>query len=558
MSQIDFFALGGLGEDGKNMFVLEIDNAIYVLDAGLKYPTDELYGVDAVLPDFSYLTRNQSRIKGIFLSHGHEDHIGAMPKVLKEFSVPVYGTYFTLALLKDALNDNNMKASDYTLKTITKDSVFNFNNVTVSFYQTTHSIPESIGMAFDTEDGMIVYSPDYTFDQNVETAYKTSFERLANLAQKKVLAFLSESLGAEHGQQSQTAKTLNHKLDQAFLKAKGRRMVVSTFSTDIFRIQKIINLALKYGRDIAIIGRKAQRMVDIALNLDVLKIPDQKLRKLKFIDETNQNTLENTLVLVTGERHEPFYMLQRMVKKQDRLIHLNKNDEVILMTPPVPGTEKIGARTLDMLYRHDINLLNIDKKILLPSHANSEDVKLMINILNPEHVVPIIGEYRHFYAMKKIAKQMGYQDRNIHLLDNGEVLRFKNGKLTKQTDRIKHGDVLVDGILDSDLSDVVLKDREILSQDGVMLIIGHIDAKRKKIVDQPEIISRGFVYMKENEDLIGEVVDIFNEVSKEVMQRKYVDWRFYKERLREDVSKHLFKTTSRKPIVIPVLIDVKQ
>lgn len=553
-----FFALGGLGEDGKNMYCLEIDNAIYVLDAGLKYPTDELYGVDAVLPDFSYLKQNQSRIKGVFLSHGHEDHIGALPKFLKEIQVPVYGTYFTLALLKDTLQDQNMKPENYDLKTITKDTVFNFNNVEVSFYQTTHSVPESVGMAFNTKDGVIVYAPDYTFDPNVDAAYRTSFERLSNIAGKKVLALLSESLGADHPGQAQTTRSLEHKLNQAFLKAKGRRMVVSSFSTDIFRIQKIINIALKHGRDIAIIGRKAQRMVDIAVNLDVLHIPEQKLRKLKFIDENNKNELKETMVLVTGERHEPFYMLQRMVRKQDRLIHLNEDDDVLMMTPPVPGTEKIAARTLDVLYRNDINIVKIDKNMLPPSHANSEDVKLLINILDPKYLVPIIGEYRHFYAMKQIGKQMGYDEKHIKVLENGQVLRFKNGTAQPLGEPIKHGDVLVDGILESDLSEVVLKDREILSQDGVMLIIGHIDSKRKKVIDKPEIISRGFVYMKENEALIGEVITLFENVAHDIMKRKYVDWRMFKEKLREDISKHLFKTTSRRPIVIPVLIDVQK
>ena len=557
MSQIDFLALGGLGENGKNMYCLEIDNQIFVLDGGLKYPTDELFGVDAILPDFSYLINNKQRIKGIFLSHGHEDHIGAMPKLLKDINVPVYGTYFTLALLEDALKDQNMDTSKVKTQTITKDTVINFKNVEVSFYQTTHSIPGSVAMAFDTEDGVIVYAPDYTFEQNVEPEYKTSFDRLARIASKDVLALLTETLGASTGPTAYGARQLDFSLNQAFNKAKDR-IVVSAFSTDIYRIQKVVNIALKYDRDIAIIGRKAQRMVDIAINVGVLKIPEDKLRTLKFIDENNKNELKDSVVLVTGERHEPFYMLQRMVKQIDRLIHLKSSDSVIMMTPPVPGTEKIAARTLDVLYRNDILVKQIDKELLPSAHANSEDIKLLINFLNPRYIVPVIGEYRHFYALKQIAKSQGFQEKDVIELDNGKRFRFKNGEATQVVDSIKAGDVLVDGILESDLSDVVLKDREILSQDGVLLIVGHIDAKKKKVVDEPEVISRGFVFMKENEGLIGEVVDLFHQNAQKMFEKRYFDWRLFKEQLRENVSKHLFRSTSRRPIVIPVLIDVNK
>jgi len=557
VSQIDFFALGGLGEDGKNMYCLEIENQIYVLDAGLKYPTDELYGVDAVLPDFSYLIDNKHRVKAIFLSHGHEDHIGAMPRLLKEMNVPVYGTHFTLAILEDTLKEQSMDAKQYKFQTINKDSVINFKNITVSFFQTTHSIPESVGIAFETEDGVIVYSPDYTFDQNVDPTYRTSFDRLSAIAGKKVLALLTESLNADAQGKVTGSRPLNHTLNRTFMNAKGR-IVVSTFSTDIYRIQQVVNVALKHGRNIAIIGRKAQRLVDIAITQGYLKIPEERLLNLKFIDENNKNELKDSVVLVTGERHEPFFMLQRMVRKVDRLIHLNEADDVMMLTPPVPGTEKIAARTLDTLYRNDINLIKVDKAMLPSAHASSEDIKLLTNILNPQYIVPIIGEYRHFYAVQQIAKELGYKDKNVIDLENGQVLRIQNGQLKGVAQKIKSGDVLVDGILDSDLSEVVLKDREILSQDGVMLIIGHIDAKKKQSVGDPEVISRGFVFMKQNEELIDEVTAIYDDVAKEMFSKRYFDYRLFKEKLRDDISKHLFKSTSRRPIVIPVLIDVSK
>ncbi len=554
MARIDFYALGGLGEDGKNMYVLEIDNDLFILDAGLKYPTDELHGVDAILPDYEHLKNKGKRIQGLFLSHGHEDHIGAVPKFLKEFDVPVYGTYFTLALLQDAMEEEDVEKR--TFHEINKDTVLTFGSVKVSFYRTTHSIPGSVGMAFETPDGIVVYSPDYTFDQNVDRAYATSFERLAHIARKKVLALMTESLGAEQSGYSHTGRELDQELNRAFLAAAGERVVVSTFSTDIFRIQKVVDIALKHDRKIAIIGRKAQRMVDIAVNLGVLKIPKEKLLQLRFIDEKNKNELPDAVVLVTGDRHEPFYMLQRMVRKLDRLIHLDEDDHVIMMTPPVPGTEKIAARTLDILYRNDIRILRIPKEILPAAHAKSEDIKLLTNILRPKYFVPVVGEHRHFYAMKRIAKNLGFAADEIRTLENGEVLRFVNGDCKGVTHTVKSGDVLVDGILEGDVGDVVLKDREILSQDGLLVVIGHIDARQKRMVKPAEVVSRGFVYMKENEPLIQKVKEIYEDVARQALNKKRVDFRSFKEKLREDVSRHLYKATDRRPIVIPVIIDV--
>ncbi len=555
MARIDFFALGGLEEDGKNLYCLEIDQAIYILDAGLKYPTDELYGVDAILPDLSYLVHNRSRIKGLFLSHGHEDHIGAAPRLLKETGVPVYGTYFTLALLKDTMRDQGLDPEAYTMHTVKSTDTLRFKNVEVVFYQSTHSIPESVGMAFNTEDGALVYAPDYTFDQNVDPAYATSFERLSYIARHKVLATLTETLGAEQSGHSHTTQDLDYELNQAFMHAK-KRVVISCFSTDIFRIQKAVDIALKHGRRIAILGRKAQRMVDIALKLGVLRIPEEKLVKLKFIDEKNKNTFEDGLVIVTGDRHEPFYMLQRMARKLDRLIHLDPSDHVVLMTPPVPGTEKIAARTLDILSRNDINLVQIDPAKLPAAHASSEDIKLLTNILRPEHIIPVVGEPRHFFALRKIAGSLGYGDERVHLLTNGQVFRFEDGEAKGVVRSVKSGDMLVDGILEGDVSDVVLKDREILSQDGLLLLIAHINSREKQTIGDPEVLSRGFVFMKENEALIEKVRDIYRNIASKKLGKGRIDWRGFKEKLREDVGRYLYKSTSRRPIVIPILIDV--
>ncbi len=556
MSKIKIFALGGLGENGKNMYCIEVDNKIFILDAGLKYPTLELFGIDSIIPDFTYLEKNKSRIEGIFLSHGHEDHIGAVPKLLKIINVPIYGSYFTLAILKDTMVDQGLVLDNYKFFTVSGKDTLTFGNVKIDFYRVTHSIPESLGIAITTMDGVIVYAPDFTFDQNVTGVYKTDFEKLSYISGKKILALLVESLGAERVGYTHSTESLDYAINQAFYQAKSR-IIVSAFSTDLVRIQKIIDIALKYERKIAIIGRKTQRTVDIAVKLNYLKIPEDKLISLRFIDDKNKNELQDAVVLVTGDRHEPFYMLQRMVKKLDRLIHINKEDTIILLTPPVPGTEKIAARTLDILYRYDTNVVKIDKKILPPSHASSEDIKLLINILNPKYIMPVIGEYRHQYALEHLCVQLGYNKDDLFVFDNGNVLEMINGKVVNITNKIDSGDILVDGILDGDLNDVVLRDRELLAQDGVLLIIANIDARKKEVITVPEIVSRGFIFMKENEELIKEVEDIFYKVSSEILKSKYIDWRVFREALKNGISKHLYKVTKRRPIIIPVLIDTQ-
>jgi ribonuclease J len=556
MARIKFFALGGLGEDGKNMYCIDVDNKLFLLDAGLKYPSSDLYGVDCIIPDFTFLENNKHRIEGLFLSHGHEDHIGAVPKLLKSLNIPIYGSNFTLAILKDSLEEQGLPIEDYNFFTVDGSKPMVFDNIKVDFFKMTHSIPESLGIAIHTKDGSIVYAPDYTFDQNVHSAYKTDFQQLSKIANKEVLALITESLGSEQIGITHSSTELNYALNQAFTHAEGR-IIVSAFSSDLSRIQNVIDIALKHQRDIAIIGRRTQRIVDIAINLGYLKIPKDKLINLKFIDETNTNKLPNALILVTGDRHEPFYMLQRMVKKLDRLIHINSDDTVISLTPPVPGTERMSARTLDVLYRNDVHVIKINKSILPPAHANSEDIKLLVNFLNPRYVIPAIGEYRHQYAVKNIMLSTGFNPKHIIMMDNGQIAEINNKKLVNLSERIHAGEILVDGILEGDVSDVVLRDREMLAQDGVLLVIANIDSKNKKILSDPEIVSRGFIYMRENEELIQGISEQFTLIAANELQNKYINWRTFKQQVKKTLSNYIYRQTKRSPIIIPVIIDTQ-
>lgn len=557
MSEIRFFALGGLGENGKNMYVVDVDRQYFILDAGLKYPTQELYGVDEIIPNYKMLINIKDRIKGIFLTHAHEDHIGALPHILNELNVPVYATPFTMEVVKDSLIEKNYDLSKLTLHTIDSNTIIRSGNVKVTFFSTTHSIPESIGIAIHTIDGVIVYTSDFTFVQNKDPKYQTDFKKINELAQKKVIALLLESLGSTLIQDGGIHDALTHKINSVYANAEGR-IIVSLFSSDLLKIQRIIDISLIHHKKIAIIGRKAQRIVDIAIEKGYLQIPSDALTTLRYIDDKNKNDSKDLVCLVTGNRHEPFFMLQRMCKKQDRLIHINDKDTILIMTPPVPGTEKMAARTLDVLYRSDATVKQIPNRLLTSSHATSEEIKMMMNLLSPQYIIPTIGEYRHQYGVKQIAESIGYQEDKIIILDNGDVAFFKEGELsyTSKGD-IKTGDILIDGTAIGDVNQFVMRDREMLADDGVLLIIANIDPKKKKVLGDVEIVSRGFVYVQEAQEVINELKNIFFTTVDKHLKGKYINWNDLKQDIKEESTKYIQQVTKRKPITIPVIISTE-
>ncbi|WIF87856.2 ribonuclease J [Acholeplasma laidlawii] len=557
MSEIRFFALGGLGENGKNMYVVDIDRQYFILDAGLKYPTQELYGVDEIIPNYKMFMNIKDRVKGIFLSHAHEDHIGALPHILKDLNVPIYATPFTMEVVKDSLKEKNFDLNKLTLNTIDQNSIIRIGNVKITFFSTTHSIPESVGIALHTVDGVIVYTSDFTFAQYSDPNYQTDFPKINDLAQKNVIALLVESLGSTLIQDGGIYNALTHKINSVYANDEGR-IIVSLFSSDLQKIQRIVDISLNHHKKIAIIGRRAQRIVDIAIEKGYLVIPKEALVNLKFIDEKNKNDANNLVCLVTGNRHEPFYMLQRMCRKQDRLIHISENDTILLMTSPVPGTEKMAARTLDILYRSDANIEVVDKRLLASNHATAEEIKMMINLLRPKYIIPTIGEYRHQYGVKQLALQMNYKEDQIFLLDNGDAVNLSKGKEPfVSRNEIKTSEILIDGTAVGDVNDFVMRDRELLAADGVLLIIANINAKQKKVLGEPKIVSKGFVHLNENESMIDEIRAIFDKVTDKHLKGKYINWNEYKLQIRDEVSKYVYQTARRRPITIPVIISTE-
>lgn len=555
MSNIRFFALGGLSENGKNMYVLEIENNLYILDAGIKYPSQELFGVDEIIPDYRILIRAKNRIKGIFLSHAHEDHIGALPHILKELSVPVYATKFTMQVLKDRLQEENFDIETLTLHTIHEHSIIKFGSVRFTFFNTTHNIPESVGIAIYTLQGVIVYTSDFTLEQSGHPRYQTNFKKINEIAEKNVLALLIESIGSNMHVSGGLSEELHNHIHRVFTNAE-HRVIVSVFSSDLHKIQQVIDICLAHNKKIAIIGRRAQRIVDIAINDGYIQIPKEKLIKLRFIDDTNKNNDKDIVAIVTGSRHEPFYMLQRMCKKQDRLIHIEDDDTVLLLTAPVPGTEKMAARTLDILYRTEANIIPVEKKMLSYNHATAEEIKMMIQLFKPNYIIPTIGEYRHQYGLMKLAVSLGYKEDNVLLLDNGDVVNFKDKDMYIGRKDIKAGEILIDGTSIGDVNDFVMRDRELLAEDGTLLVVSHVNPKTKAIVGDVEIVTKGFVYIQASEQLLKDIKLKFLEVSKKHLSGKYINWNEFKRDVRHELSRFIYQETKRNPITIPVLISV--
>ena len=552
MALIKIGALGGLGEIGKNLYVVEVDEKIFLLDCGIKVPPSEFFGIDTIIPDYEYLKENVDRIEGIFLSHAHDDHINALVYMIDDINKDVYASNFTMALLKDSFLIEKKNLDNYKLHTVNEDDVIDFGDVKVSFVRLTHSVPEAFGIAINTMDGIILYTGDYSFDQNVDKDYRMSFDKLSQYGNEGVLALLSDCYGARNISTSSYQELLI-RLNSIFKDAPGR-IIITSFSNDLRRIQQIIDVSLKYDKKVAIIGRKTQRLVDIAINLGYIKIPEEKLVSLRYIDDKNSNNDPDMVVIVAGDRHEPYFMLQRMCKKIDRLINITSLDTIITMTTPTDGSEKLAAKTLDLLSRVNTRINTLSKKILETSHATREEIKMMINITKPKYVIPVKGEFNHQYALIDIANEIHYDINNVIILDNGNFAIFENGYRDKKIIGFPAGEILIDGAIAGDVNNVVIRDREQLSKDGILLVVANLNPKSKNILAGPEVYSRGFVNLKDSPDIYEGILDAFMKVSQKMLVNKFVNWNDYKKEIKEEISRFLYKELQRTPVIIPIII----
>lgn len=554
MANLKIMALGGLGEDGKNLYIVETDESIFILDAGLRYPDIDMYGVDAVVPDISYLMERKNKIAGIFVSHGHEDNIGAIPYLLRNLPINVYGTHFTISLIENLLTDNKMDIKKFRLYRINENKVLNFKGVKVELFNTTHSLPESIGIAIHTADGTIIYATDFNFAPTGEDHYTTSFSKITDLGKGKVLALMSESVGTTSLGRVSNDMMLEHNFNNILTHAKSR-IIVAAYSSDLKRIQKIINLAIEENRKIAFVGYKGVKFVETAMLNNYLKVPEGKLVTLKPYSETNRNDDDNLVVIVHGKREEAYSLLVKMVLGDDKFIRLTPNDQIIVMCPPVSGTEKLATNAINTLYRYDMNLTTYDRNILRPSHATSDDLKLMYSVLKPKYIIPIKGEYRHMYEQLLVALDFGFERNRVLLTDNGEILNFKDGKPIDRS-KTKVGDVFVDGSLTGDVNEEVIKDRETLSTDGALVITMYYDIRQRKVVKKVNVISKGIVGKMEDEELTKKVCELSRSIFENSLWRKNYSLEQAEKTINDEITKLIFRTTKHKPLIVFVPIEV--
>ncbi len=556
MANIKIMALGGLGEQGKNMYVVEINDNIFVLDAGIKYPEIDMFGVDAVVPDISYLIENKKRIQGVFLSHGHEDNIGAIPYLLERIPVRVYGTHYTLSLVEDSLKMNKMDIKKYKLYRINDKKVLTFDDVTVSFFNTTHSVPESVGIALQTDDGTIVYATDFNFNPETESYYKVSYEKITDIGKEKVLAVLSESVGTSSLGRPSDFSNFEYKLNN-ILNSTEKRVIIAAYSEDLLRVQKAINIALQKEKKIAFIGKGSERLVNFARNTNYINIDEESLVNLKYIDEHNTNNIKDLVVFVTGVRNEPYAALNRMVKHEDRLIHIEKGDSIVIVCPPKSGSELYVTNVINELYRSDASITIFDKNDIFGTHATNADLKTLYSMLKPKFAMPIKGEYRHMYDHSQVLLKMGYNKENILTLENGEMIEIVNGEIVN-IEKKSLSDIFVNGSLVGGVNEKVIKDRETLSEQGIVIVNVAYDVRTRKLINDPSIITKGFTYKLSDEQLDEIVSNITVKIVNNTLLKKSFHVEQLKEVLQTEISNQLFRYTKHRPIIMISITEVNK
>ena len=554
MSDIKIISLGGVRENAKNMYAIEVNDDIYILDCGLKYPENELLGIDIVIPDFEYLRQNARRIVGVFLTHGHADAIGALPYFVSEFDVPVFGSELTIALAKIACENEEIAKKFNDFHVINEKTEIDFPSATVSFFKTTHSIPESLGVALKTEEGTIVYTGDFKFDQTASAQYQTDLDRLAELGNEGVLALLSDSANAENPSETVNEREIYDFIRETFEYRKGR-IIVACVASNISRVQQVLDAAQANDRKVALTGHDVEKIVRTALKLNKLHLPsDDILIPIKDIKRYDDDQI---VILEAGRSGEPLKSLQKMALKRHRSVSLHEGDLVFITTTPSHAMETNVAKTRDMIYRSGADVKSISDELNSSGHASKNDLQLMMNLLKPRYVLPVQGEYRLLAANAHAATEVGIPAENIFLLAKGDVAEYTRGKMLVASS-VEVGNTMIDGIGVGDIGNIVLRDRKILSEDGIFIAVVTIDRKKKKIVDRPKITSRGFVYVRTSRDLIAESADIITKTVQSNLDNKEFDWGHLKQDVREQLNHFLYEQTKRHPVILPVIMEINQ
>ncbi|MBE3587120.1 MAG: ribonuclease J [Thermoanaerobacteraceae bacterium] len=543
--------LGGLGEIGKNMMAVRFGENILVIDCGLMFPEEEMLGIDVVIPDISFLLENKDSVCGIVLTHGHEDHIGALPYVLKQLNVPVYGTKLTLGLLQGKLKEQGV-AGEAQLHVVKPRETVCIGPFKVEFIRVSHSIPDAVAVAIHTPVGVVVHTGDFKIDQTPVDGQVTDFYRLAQLGERGVLVLLSDSTNVERPGYTMSERMVGVTFDETFRQAR-ERIIVATFASNVHRLQQAITTAHRYNRKVAVVGRSMVNVINIAHELGYIDIPGGTLVEL---DEAGRLPKNQVVFLCTGSQGEPMSALTRMALGDHRQVEILPGDTIIISATPIPGNEKLVARIIDQLFKQGAHVIyEAVSGIHVSGHPSQEELKLMINLVKPRFFVPVHGEYRMLIKHAELARSMGIPAENIFVAENGHILEFTR-RTGRVAGRVTAGRVLVDGLGVGDVGNIVLRDRRQLSQDGILIVVVTINRELGQVVAGPDIVSRGFVYVRESEHLLEEARDRVKSALEKCNDRGLSEWAAIKSQVRDVLGKFLYEKTRRRPMILPIIMEV--
>ena len=550
-SNLKIIALGGLDEIGKNITIFEYEDEIVLVDCGLEFPDDDMFGVDIVIPDVTYLVRNKNKIKGLFITHGHEDHIGAIPYVLKQVNMPIYATRLTAKLIEHKLEEHRLLRTT-KLNIVEQGQIINAGKMSVEFIRSSHSIPDACMLAIHTPAGVVVHTGDFKVDYTPIDGQIIDFARLAELGSKGVLALLADSTNSERKGFTLSEKSIGPVFDSLFEGCK-KRIVVATFASNVHRVQQIVNSAVKFGRKIAVSGRSMINMINSARELNYIDAPDNLFID---IDNIKNYTDEQLVIMTTGSQGETMSALTRMANGEHRKVNLTGNDLVIISATPIPGNEKSVSKVINQLMKIGCEVVYSSlADVHVSGHACQEEQKLILSLVKPKYFLPVHGEFRQLMAHRDTAIEMGIDKNNIFITSNGRVLEVNENE-AKFTTSVPSGKVMVDGLGVGDVGSVVLRDRQHLSQDGLIVIVMSMDGQTGEIVSGPDVISRGFVYVRESENLMDDVKSFIKEEIDSMVEKHIRDWSTIKSTLKDDVRDFIFNMTKRNPMILPIIMEV--
>ena len=550
-AKVKIIPLGGINEIGKNITAIEYKNDIVVIDCGLKFPEEDMFGIDLVIPDISYLLKNKDKIRGIFLTHGHEDHIGALPYVLKQLDVPVYGTKLTLGIVETKLKEHGLLSSTELIRVKPRD-VIKLNSVSVEFIKTNHSIADSVAIAIHTPLGVVLHTGDFKIDYTPIDGEPMDFARFAEIGKRGVLAMMADSTNVEKTGYTMSEKVVGESFSRLFSKAKGR-IIVATFASNVHRIQQIVDAASMHGRKVAVSGRSMENIVAVAAELGYLEFEKDILVS---IDQINKYTNDKVVIITTGSQGEPMSALARMASSEHRKVNIVEGDTVIISATPIPGNEKLVSKVINQLFQKGAEVIYKSlAEIHVSGHACQEELKLMQCLVKPKFFIPVHGEYRHLKQHGELAISLGMPEQNVIIPENGGVIEVNRNSIRKNGSVIA-GQVFVDGLGVGDVGNIVLRDRKHLSQDGILTVVVTLSKENNSVIAGPDIISRGFVYVRESEGLMDEAKEIVKNALRECEENNITDWATLKSKVRDELRSYLYEKTKRKPMILPIIMEI--